>query len=80
MTELATKDPNRKVKEQAIFWLGQTDYERALKFFEEILLKNLIWFIKIYQGLEIEALFALFFLISQGTFQQLSYPLSFSID
>ena len=40
LIQIAKSNQNPKVRENAIFWLGQKDGEEALKFFEEILLKK----------------------------------------
>jgi HEAT repeats len=40
LIEVARTNRNRKVRQQAMFWLGQSRDPRALKFFEEVLLKN----------------------------------------
>ncbi len=37
LIEVARTNKNRAVRKQAIFWLGQSNDARALKFFEEIL-------------------------------------------
>lgn len=40
LIDIAKTNKNSDVRKKAIFWLGQTGDERALKFFEEILLKK----------------------------------------
>ena len=40
LIDIAKTNKSPEVKKKAIFWLGQTGDERALKFFEEILLKK----------------------------------------
>ena len=40
LIQIARSNDNPKVRENAVFWLGQKDDEAALKFFEEILLKK----------------------------------------
>ncbi len=40
LIDIAKKNKSTEVRKKAIFWLGQTGDERALKFFEEILLKK----------------------------------------
>jgi len=40
LIKIARSNNNPKVRENAIFWIGQKDDEAALKFFEEILLKK----------------------------------------
>ena len=39
LIEVARTNRNPEVRKQAMFWLGQSDDPRALKFFEEILKK-----------------------------------------
>jgi hypothetical protein len=38
--EVARTNRNPEVRKQAMFWLGQTKDPRAIKFFEDILLKR----------------------------------------
>lgn len=40
LIDIAKTNKSPKMRKQAMFWLGQTGDERALKFFEEILLKK----------------------------------------
>lgn len=40
LIDIAKKNKSPEVRKKAIFWLGQTGDERALKFFEEILIKK----------------------------------------
>lgn len=40
LIDIAKTNTNPKVRKQAIFWLGQTGDDEALKFFEDILLKK----------------------------------------
>jgi len=40
LIDIARTNKNPEVRKRAIFWLGQTGDERALKFFEEILIKK----------------------------------------
>lgn len=40
LIDIAKRNKSTEVRKKAIFWLGQTGDERALKFFEEILLKK----------------------------------------
>jgi hypothetical protein len=39
LIEVARNNKNAVVRKQAMFWLGQSNDPRALKFFEEVLLK-----------------------------------------
>jgi hypothetical protein len=39
LIDVARTNKNVEVRKQAMFWLGQSNDPRALKFFEEILLK-----------------------------------------
>jgi HEAT repeat protein len=39
LIEVARNNKNAAVRKQAMFWLGQSNDPRALKFFEEVLLK-----------------------------------------
>jgi HEAT repeat protein len=40
LMEVARNNRNPQVRKQAMFWLGQSHDPRAVKFFEEILLKK----------------------------------------
>jgi len=40
LMEVARSNRNPEVRKQAMFWLGQSHYPRAVRFFEEILLKK----------------------------------------
>jgi HEAT repeat protein len=37
LIEIARTDKDREVRKKAIFWLGQTDDDLALKFLEELI-------------------------------------------
>jgi HEAT repeat protein len=37
LIDVARNNRNREVRRQAMFWLGQSNDPRALKFFEEVL-------------------------------------------
>ncbi len=39
LIEVARKNKNREVRKEAMFWLGQSNDDRALAFFEEVLVK-----------------------------------------
>ena len=40
LIEVARSNRNPEVRKQAMFWLGQSNDSRAVKFFEDILLKK----------------------------------------
>ena len=40
LIDVARTNRNPEVRKQAIFWLGQSHDPRALKFFEDVLLKR----------------------------------------
>ena len=40
LIEVARSNRNPEVRKQAMFWLGQSKDARAMKFFEDILLKK----------------------------------------
>ena len=37
LINVARTNPNREVRKQAMFWLGQSGDERAVRFFEDVL-------------------------------------------